>query len=108
MDPTTRVPPEAGDTRVVLDGTGLPAFLASGPAGSSGTMILEYTANSAPAEVRSCAAPASSGHAVLSHGLEETAAFAVAAAVLPPGTEDRPLTGDITTATDLMEQLAEL
>ncbi|MFD5796054.1 aromatic amino acid lyase [Streptomyces diastatochromogenes] len=78
MDPTTRVPPEAGDTRVVLDGTGLPAFLASGPAGSSGTMILEYTANSAPAEVRSCAAPASSGHV------------------------------DITTATDLMEQLAEL
>ncbi|MFG2121283.1 aromatic amino acid lyase [Streptomyces sp. NPDC048710] len=132
------------------DLTGLPAFLASGPAGSSGTMILEYTANSALAEVRSCAAPASAGHAVLSHGLEETAsfagqaarqtsraadayatllacelvaavralrlqpvtptvpAFAVAAAALPSGTEDRPLTGDITTATELLLQLAEL
>ncbi|MFE2097463.1 MULTISPECIES: aromatic amino acid ammonia-lyase [unclassified Streptomyces] len=130
--------------------TGLPAFLASGPAGSSGTMILEYTANSALAEVRSCAAPASTGHAVLSHGLEETASFAgqaarqtsraaaayatvlacelvlavralrfrpvppavtafsVAAAALPPGTEDRPLTGDITTATELLPRLAEL
>ncbi|MGW3463310.1 aromatic amino acid ammonia-lyase, partial [Streptomyces olivaceoviridis] len=59
------------------DLTGLPAFLATGPAGSSGTMILEYTANSALAELRSsAAAPASAGHAVLSHGLEEAAGFA--------------------------------
>ncbi|MEU6610347.1 aromatic amino acid ammonia-lyase [Streptomyces shenzhenensis] len=132
------------------DLTGLTDFLATGPAGSSGTMILEYTANSALAELRSCAAPASAGHAVLSHGLEEAAGFAgqaarqtrraadayatvlacelvtavralrlhpaappvaalaLAAAVLPPDTEDRPLTGDLTTATDLLPLLAEL
>ncbi|WP_340375126.1 aromatic amino acid lyase [Streptomyces sp. SS7] len=62
------------------DLTGLPAFLAAGPASSSGTMILEYTANSALAELRACAAPASAGHAVLSHGLEEAASFAGQAA----------------------------
>ncbi|MGW2639812.1 aromatic amino acid ammonia-lyase [Streptomyces sp. NPDC001348] len=132
------------------DLTGLPAFLASGPASSSGTMILEYTANSALAELRSCAAPASAGHAVVSHGLEEAASFAgqaarqtqraadahatvlacelvtavralrllpvppqvpaftVAAAALPPGTEDRPLTGDVTTAAELLPVLAAL
>lgn len=133
------------------DLTGLPAFLASGPASSSGTMILEYTANSALAEVRSCAvAPASAGHAVLSHGLEEAAsfasqaarqaqraadayrtvlacelvvavralrmrpgpppepAFAMAAAVLPSGADDRPLTADVSTAAELLEELARL
>ncbi|MEV5146454.1 aromatic amino acid ammonia-lyase [Streptomyces sp. NPDC052727] len=133
------------------DLTGLPAFLATGPAGSSGTMILEYTANSALAELRSsAAAPASAGHAVLSHGLEEAAGFAgqaarqteraraayatvlacelvsavralrlhpeppalpaltLAAATLPTGVEDRPLTGDIETATELLPRLAEL
>ncbi|WP_225826326.1 aromatic amino acid lyase [Streptomyces naphthomycinicus] len=133
------------------DLTGLPAFLADGPAGSSGTMILEYTANSALAELRaSAAAPASAGHAVLSHGLEEAAgfagqaarqteragaayatllacelvaavralrlrpvpppvpAFAVAAAALPAALEDRPLTGDVTTAAELLPRLAEL
>ncbi|MFF9404828.1 aromatic amino acid lyase [Streptomyces anandii] len=130
--------------------TGLPAFLAAGPAGSSGTMILEYTANSALAELRSCAAPASAGHAVLSHGLEEAAsfasqaarqslravdayatvlacelvsavralrlrpgephaaAFAVADAELPAGTEDRPLTADVTAAAALLRVLAGL
>ncbi|MFD3453834.1 aromatic amino acid ammonia-lyase [Streptomyces sp. NPDC058691] len=132
------------------DLTGLPGFLATGPAGSSGTMILEYTANSALAELRSCAAPASAGHAVLSHGLEEAASFAsqaarqslravdayttvlacelvaavralrlhpaapaiaaftVAASVLPDGTEDRPLTADVTAAADLLPVLAAL
>ncbi|MFJ4620219.1 aromatic amino acid ammonia-lyase [Streptomyces sp. NPDC088812] len=65
-----------GDPRL----TGLPAFLAAGPASSSGTMILEYTAHSALAELRACAAPASTGHAVLSHGLEEAAGFAGQAA----------------------------
>ncbi|WP_432153229.1 aromatic amino acid ammonia-lyase [Streptomyces tricolor] len=133
------------------DLTGLPAFLATGPAGSSGTMILEYTANSALAELRSCAAaPASAGHAVLSHGLEEAAGFAgqaarqtaragtayatvlacelvvavralrlhrappagpvfsLAASALPADPEDRPLTGDIATATELLPRLAEL
>ncbi|MEW2512341.1 aromatic amino acid lyase [Streptomyces sp. NPDC046870] len=133
------------------DLTGLPAFLATGPAGSSGTMILEYTANSALAELRAAAAaPASAGHAVLSHGLEEAAGFAgqaarqteraraayatvlacelvsavralrlhpeppalpaltLAAAVLPTGLEDRPLTGDVETATELLPRLAQL
>ncbi|WP_426568331.1 aromatic amino acid ammonia-lyase [Streptomyces canus] len=60
--------------------TGLTPFLAAGPASSSGTMILEYTAHSALAEVRACAAPASTGHAVLSRGLEEAASFAGQAA----------------------------
>jgi histidine ammonia-lyase len=132
------------------DLTGLPAYLASGPASSSGMMILEYTANSALAELRSCAAPASAGHTVLSHGLEEAASFAsqaarqalratdayrtvlacelvvatralrlylapsdvsaftVAAAALPSGTEDRPLTADVTTAAELLPSLAEV
>ncbi|MEV5342911.1 aromatic amino acid ammonia-lyase, partial [Streptomyces sp. NPDC052676] len=132
------------------DLTGLPAFLATGPAGSSGTMILEYTAGSALAELRTCATPASAGHAVLSHGLEEAASFAsqaarqtlratdayrtvlacelvtavralrlhptpprlpvlaVAAATLPAGTEDRPLTTDLALAEELLMTLAEL
>lgn len=132
------------------DLTGLPAFLAEGPAGSSGTMIMEYTAHSALAELRASASPASAGHAVLSHGLEEAAGFAsqaarqalravdayrtvlacelvvavralrlsgttpdmpaftVASAVLPPQTEDRPLTPDISEATDLLPHLAHL
>ncbi|MFD3584229.1 aromatic amino acid lyase [Streptomyces sp. NPDC058683] len=132
------------------DLTGLPGFLATGPASSSGTMILEYTANSALAEVRSAATPASAGHTVLSHGLEEAATFAgqaakqaeraaeaygvvlacelvvavralrlgpmeptvpafrVAAAALPAGTEDRALTGDVTTAVELLPKLADL
>ena len=130
--------------------TGLPAFLAAGPASSSGTMILEYTSNSALAELRSCTAPASAGHAVLSRGLEEAASFAgqaarqtlrateayvtvlacelvtavralrlhpapppvaalaVAAAALPRGTDDRPLTGDVTAAAELLPVLAGL
>ncbi|MEV0178604.1 aromatic amino acid ammonia-lyase [Streptomyces sp. NPDC050625] len=133
-----------------FDLTGLPAYLTAGPASSSGTMILEYTANSALADLRSCAVPASAGHAVVSQGLEEAASFAgqaarqtqrataahatvlacelvtavralrlsrtpptvpaftVAAAALPPDTEDRPLTGDVTTAIDLLPVLAEL
>ncbi|MFF3848835.1 aromatic amino acid lyase [Streptomyces sp. NPDC002328] len=131
--------------------TGLPAFLAAGPASSSGTMILEYTANSALAELRSCATPATAGHAVLAHGLEEAASFAgqaarqalratdayvtvlacelvaavralrlhhpvppavpvfrVADAALPDGTDDRPLTGDVMAAAELLPRLAEL
>jgi histidine ammonia-lyase len=132
------------------DLTGLPPYLTAGPASSSGTMILEYTANSALADLRSCATPASAGHAVLSQGLEEAASFAsqaarqtlrataaygtvlacelvtavralrmiaappdlplftLAAARLPSGTEDRPLTGDVTAATELLPSLAEL
>jgi histidine ammonia-lyase len=132
------------------DLTGLPAYLASGPASSSGTMILEYTAHSALAELRACAAPASAGHTVVSQGLEEAASFAsqaarqalravgayrtvlacevvvavralrlhpappavpaftTAAAALPDGTEDRPLTADVTTAAELLPALARL
>jgi histidine ammonia-lyase len=57
--------------------TGLRAFLADGPAASSGIMILEYTAASALAEIRAAAAaPAAAGHTVLSRGLEEAASFA--------------------------------
>lgn len=56
--------------------TGLPAFLATGPAGSSGTMILEYTAASAYGVLRAAAAPASLETVVLSHGTEDDASFA--------------------------------
>ncbi|MFD8999995.1 aromatic amino acid ammonia-lyase [Streptomyces sp. NPDC059582] len=132
------------------DLTGLPAYLAAGAAGSSGIMILEYTANSALAELRSCAAPASAGHTVVSRGLEEAASFAtqaarqtlraadahrtvlacelvvavralrmhpvppplpallLAGAALPADTDDRPLTADVTAATELLPLLAEL
>jgi histidine ammonia-lyase len=60
--------------------TGLRAFLAGGPDGSSGIMILEYTASAALAELRGLAAPVSLGTAVLSHGAEEHAAFSPQAA----------------------------
>src|ERR687889_1300390 len=59
--------------------TGLPAFLASGPAGSSGVMILEYLAQDALARARILTAPVSTGHAVLSLGLEEHASFSTQA-----------------------------
>ncbi|TWP52559.1 aromatic amino acid lyase [Lentzea tibetensis] len=56
--------------------TGLRPFLADGTRGSSGVMILEYSANSALAEVRTLAEPASLGNAVVSRGLEEHSSFA--------------------------------
>nr|WP_223186857.1 aromatic amino acid ammonia-lyase [Streptomyces sp. CBMA29] len=56
--------------------TGLRSYLAGGSAASSGMMILEYSANSALAEIRASAVPASAGHAVLSRGVEEAASFA--------------------------------
>src|SRR6185437_14897613 len=62
------------------DRTGLRPFLADGPAGSSGIMILEYTASAALAELRQLAGPASLGSAVLSRGAEEHAAFSPQAA----------------------------
>lgn len=62
------------------DTTGLTPFLAVGPSGSSGVMILEYSANSALAEVRSLATPAGLGNAVVSRGLEEHSSFAFQAA----------------------------
>ena len=60
--------------------TGLRPFLADGPEGSSGIMVLEYTASAALAELRQLAAPASLGTAVLSRGTEEHAAFSPQAA----------------------------
>ncbi|MGD0698500.1 MAG: aromatic amino acid lyase [Trebonia sp.] len=60
--------------------TGLRPFLAGGPEGSSGIMILEYTASAALAELRLLAAPVSLGTAVLSRGAEEHAAFSPQAA----------------------------
>jgi histidine ammonia-lyase len=71
------------------DRTGLRPFLAGGPEGSSGIMILEYTASAALAELRMLAAPVTLGTAVLSHGAEEHAAFSphgarAAAAMVPP------------------------
>jgi histidine ammonia-lyase len=60
--------------------SGLPAFLASGPPGSSGVMILEYLAQDALARARILTAPVSTGHAVLSLGLEEHASFSTQAA----------------------------
>lgn len=60
--------------------TGLPAFLATDPAPSSGIMILEYVAHSAIADMRRLAAPAALGSAVLSRGIEEHAGFATQSA----------------------------
>jgi histidine ammonia-lyase len=62
------------------DRTSLRPFLADGPAGSSGVMILEYTASAALAEMRSLGAPVSLGNVVLSRGAEEHAAFSPQAA----------------------------
>jgi histidine ammonia-lyase len=60
--------------------TGLPPFLASGPAGSSGVMILEYVAHDALGELRHAAAPVTLGTAVISRGLEDHASFSTHAA----------------------------
>jgi histidine ammonia-lyase len=60
--------------------TGLPPFLATGPAGSSGIMILEYVAHDALAEMRQAASPVTTGTAVISRGLEDHASFATQAA----------------------------
>jgi histidine ammonia-lyase len=60
--------------------TVLPAFLASGPAGSSGLLILEYVAQDALARARIVSAPVSTGHASISLGLEEHASFSTQAA----------------------------
>lgn len=59
--------------------TGVRPFLADGPAGASGTMMLEYAAASAIAELRHAAQPASLLTTVLSRGTEEDASFATQA-----------------------------
>lgn len=61
--------------------TGLRPFLAEGPAGASGLMMLEYTAGAALAEIRNAAGPASLGTIVLSRGAEEDASFASQGAI---------------------------
>jgi histidine ammonia-lyase len=60
--------------------TGLAPFLATGPAPSSGIMILEYVSHSAIADIRRLAAPAALGSAVLSRGVEEHAGFSTQSA----------------------------
>ena len=60
--------------------TGLRPFLAAGPAGSSGVMILEYVAHDALTELRQAALPATLGTAVVSRGLEDHASFSTQAA----------------------------
>ncbi|MGG2461519.1 aromatic amino acid ammonia-lyase [Streptomyces sp. RGM 3693] len=62
------------------DLTKLTPFLASGPAGSSGIMILEYVAHDALAQLRHAAAPVTLGTAVISRGLEDHASFSTHAA----------------------------
>lgn len=62
------------------DLTGLPPFLADGPAGSSGIMILEYVSHDALSRLRHAAAPVTLGTAIISRGLEDHASFAAQAA----------------------------
>jgi histidine ammonia-lyase len=63
------------------DYSGARPFLAEGPAGSSGLMMVEYVAAGAIAELRAAAQPASIGTLVLSRGVEEDASFASQGAV---------------------------
>jgi histidine ammonia-lyase len=60
--------------------TGLTPFLADGPPGSSGLMILEYVAQSCLAELRRSATPATVATAVISRGVEDHAPFSTEAA----------------------------
>lgn len=60
--------------------TDLPAFLADGPPGSSGVMILEYVAHDALAMLRHSALPVTLGTAVVSRGVEDHASFSTQAA----------------------------
>ncbi|GIF44506.1 aromatic amino acid lyase [Actinoplanes xinjiangensis] len=58
------------------DMTGLRAFLADGPPGSSGLMITEYVVQDLLAEMRAAVQPTASGTLTISLGLEEHASFA--------------------------------
>ncbi len=58
------------------DLTGLRAFLAAGPAGSSGLMISEYVVQDLLTEIRVGMTPTASGTLSISLGLEEHASFA--------------------------------
>ena len=61
--------------------TGFRPFLATGPEGASGLMMVEYVAGSALGELRAAAQPASLGTVALSRGTEEDASFASQALV---------------------------
>ena len=61
--------------------TGQSRFLADGPAGSSGVMVLEYTAASALETVRTLADPVSRHTTTISIGTEDHASFATRAAL---------------------------
>lgn len=61
--------------------TGGANFLAAGPAGSSGTMVLEYTAGSALETVRHLADPSTRHTTTISIGTEDHATFATRGAV---------------------------
>ena len=56
--------------------TGLRAFLAAGPPGSSGLMISEYVVQDLLAEIRGGSQPTAAGTLTISLGLEEHASFA--------------------------------
>ncbi len=58
------------------DMTGLRAFLAAGPPGSSGLMITEYVVQDLLAELRTAVQPTVSGTLSISLGMEEHASFA--------------------------------
>lgn len=62
------------------DLTGLAAFLADGPAGSSGMMIVEYVANDVLARSRVLATPVTQARTIASLGLEEHASHSTQAA----------------------------
>lgn len=64
------------------DFTGLAAFLAEGPPGSSGVMALEYVAQDGVASLRHTTLPATLGSAVISRGLEDHASYSPHAARL--------------------------
>ncbi|MQA02927.1 MAG: histidine ammonia-lyase [Streptosporangiales bacterium] len=64
------------------DLTGLSVFLATGPAGSSGLLVLEYVAHDVLAEIQHAAAPVTTRTAVISRGLEDHASFATQGARL--------------------------
>ncbi|HEY1487408.1 MAG TPA: aromatic amino acid lyase [Micromonosporaceae bacterium] len=69
-----------GDSSGTEPGATSARFLASGPSGSSGLLILEYVAHSALADVRHQATPLSAGPVALSLGTEDHASFATLAA----------------------------
>lgn len=77
----------AARVRALVDPTltGLPAFLADGPAGSSGLMVVEYVAADVLARTRAACAPRGLAETTVSLGLEEQASFSSQAAAATAG-----------------------